>query len=385
MLVTELRGGKASRMAAPQLHLEVSREDHSRTRLVEEQQRDLAPQSVRFKIDRFAVTANNVTYAVVGDMFGYWQFFPAEDGWGRVPAMGWGEVVESSHPEVGVGGRYYGWFPMSQSIDMKVSPVAGGLRDDGDHRLDHAPVYRLYNDTKADPFYQPGDDAEDRIALLRGLFLTAFLADDFFADNEYFGASRVVVLSASSKTAIGFAERASRRGLAEVVGVTSAANKEFVESLGAGSGRPWYDRVLSYDDIESLATDSDAVLIDMAGNGEVLERVHARLGERLRYSMTVGRSHHDSPPQPVPSNGPQPELFFAPTQVSKRTQDWGPEGFRDRTVKALGEFVESSRDWLAVRRLGGPDAAEKAWQDAFAGRIPPDCGYVVSLWPPPAR
>ena len=34
---------------------------------------------VLLEVDAFAVTANNVTYAVVGDQLGYWNFFPAPE------------------------------------------------------------------------------------------------------------------------------------------------------------------------------------------------------------------------------------------------------------------------------------------------------------------
>ena len=115
-----------------------------------------------------------------------------------VPAMGWGEVVESNHPDVPAGGRYYGWFPMSRFVDVAVTPTTDGLRDEGAHRVAHAPVYRVFAATDRDRFHQPGIDAEDRHALLRGLFVTGFLAEDFFADNDWFGARRVLVLSASS-------------------------------------------------------------------------------------------------------------------------------------------------------------------------------------------
>ena len=43
----------------------------------------LADGQVRFGVDRFAFTANNISYALAGDMLGYWRFFPAPDGWGR--------------------------------------------------------------------------------------------------------------------------------------------------------------------------------------------------------------------------------------------------------------------------------------------------------------
>ena len=146
-----------------------------------------------------------------------------------------------------------------------------------------------------DPYYDGAADGEDRHALLRVLFLTGFLADEFFADcggaggDAYFGAEQVIVLSASSKTAIGFAQRAAKRAGLAVVGLTSASNVAFVESLG------FYDIVRTYDDVGRLPR-VPSVIIDMAGNPSVIAEVHAHLGDGVRHSMMVGRSHHDAPP-----------------------------------------------------------------------------------------
>jgi len=356
------------------LHVEVDRNDPTKTRIQSEALAGLEAGQVRLHIDRFALTANNVTYAAIGHTLGYWDFFPTgDDTFGRVPAMGFGEVVASEHPDIAVGGRYYGWFPMSRSVDLRVEATSDGLRDEGEHRAAHAPVYRSYNATDRDAFYQPGTDAEDRIALLRGLFLTAFLADDFFSDQDDFGARRVVVLSASSKTAIGFAQRAAERGLGEVIGLTSKSNCDFVRKL------PWYDRVVSYDDIESIPAEGDAIAIDMSGNGAVLGRLHAHLEDRLRYSMAVGLSHREAPPRPDDWKGPQPEFFFAPTQVNKRMKDWGPEDFQRRAAAALHEFVGGSRSWLDVRHSSGAEAVAGVWDGVVAGTVPPNIGHVVSL------
>ncbi|NRA84799.1 MAG: DUF2855 family protein [Gammaproteobacteria bacterium] len=30
-----------------------------------------------FEVDKFALTANNITYGMTGDTLGYWLFFPA--------------------------------------------------------------------------------------------------------------------------------------------------------------------------------------------------------------------------------------------------------------------------------------------------------------------
>ena len=60
---------------------------------------------VRLKIESFSVTANNITYAVIGDMFGYWNFFPAEGVYGVVPMWGHAVVEESRHADIAVGER----------------------------------------------------------------------------------------------------------------------------------------------------------------------------------------------------------------------------------------------------------------------------------------
>lgn len=46
----------------------------------------LADGQVRVRVERFALTANNITYAAMGGMLEYWQFFPSDEtGWGIVP------------------------------------------------------------------------------------------------------------------------------------------------------------------------------------------------------------------------------------------------------------------------------------------------------------
>lgn len=358
--------------------LEVDRVRCGETRLIESELEPLGPGRVRLRIDRFAVTANNITYAVLGDMLGYWDFFPSGDtAWGRVPAMGWADVIESTHPDFATGGRYYGWFPMARFVDLSVSATGDGLRDDGEHRQAHAPVYRNYVETTHDPMYPSGasghelGDAEDRHALLRGLFITSFLADTFFADADYYGADAAIVLSASAKTAIGFAQRTSARGVSRVIGLTSAGNVGFVKSLG------WYTDVLTYDDTASLP-ELDAVSVDISGDGNTLAAVHERLGDHLKYSMIIGKSHHDSPFAQV-EVGPSPELFFAPTEIGRRIEEWGAAEYQRRCTEALEDFVAGSHRWLTVERSSGPAAAASTWSDVFDGQVAPSVGRIVSL------
>jgi hypothetical protein len=146
---------------------------------------DLADGEIRLRVDHFAVTANNISYAGAGDLLGYWDFFPSPGApeWGRVPAVGYAEIIESRHPDLAVGGRYHGWFPMAETVTFTATPRRDGFRDDGAHRQAHAPIYRTYTRTDLDPFHDDAPDGEERHAVLRVLFLTGFLAEEFFADS----------------------------------------------------------------------------------------------------------------------------------------------------------------------------------------------------------
>ncbi len=364
--------------------LEVNRTRITDTRVVDDELGDLAADSVRLKVERFSITANTVTYAEFGDMLDYWGFYPTGDTtWGRVPAMGWAEVVESTHGGVDVGTRYYGWFPMAQYVDLTVGVTPTGLRDDGAHRSAHAPIYRTFERTDLDPLHPsravaPTADiaaAEDCHALVRGLFLTGYLVDGFLDSNGWFGADHAVVLSASSKTAIAFADCAARHGGLHLVGATSSANVDFVTGLGL------YDSVVTYDDVDSCVPDdaAGAVVVDIAGSGPTLNALHEALSERITYSMVVGRTHHDAPPA-APTTGPAPQMFFAPTALA----DMGNNGvdvgaFQHRMAEALHEFVEESRSWLSVEHSHGTDAAAATWREVYSGAVAPSIGRIVSL------
>ncbi len=329
----------------------------------------LAPDHVRFEIERFALTANNLTYAQFGDQLDYWGFFPEELPWGNVPAMGWGKVTESQVGGVAVGQRFYGWYPMATTVDVLATPVPLGLRDDGAHRAKHAAVYRMFTRADLDGLYTAPDD-EDRHSLLRGLFLTGFLIDGFLGASSYDGATQAIVLSASSKTALGYAHSATVRDL-RLVGLTSPSNREFIERTGL------YDTVLAYDEVDEIAMEP-SVVIDMAGSGAVVAAVHERLGDLITYSMGVGKSHHDAPSARLTA-GPRQQTFFAPTAMGDRVQEWGMDEYQRRIKEGLASFIDDSRRWLEIDERCGPDAAAGAWASLLAGTVPPSSGVIVSL------
>ena len=272
-----------------------------------------------------------------------------------------------------MGSRYYGWYPMARYVDMTVTPTADGFRDDGAHRAAHAPVYRAYTSTDRDAFYEAGADAEDRHALLRGLFLTGWLAEDFFADNDWFGARRVLVLSASSKTALAFAHCADNRPGIEVIGVTSSRNHAFTHSLGC------YDEVVAYDEIARIR--------GLRPSSRSTWRAAVRYSLRCTSTSVTTQALDGDRSQPSRRRAaramalPGPAaFFFAPTQVKKRVQDWGARGYQQRVVTALSGFVDWSRTWLRVRHAQGAAAATATWREVHGGRTAAEIGHVVSLW-----
>ena len=101
----------------------VNKNDWKQNRFDDAPVPDLADGQVLFRVDRFALTANNISYALAGDMLGYWRFFPAPEGWGRLPTMGFGDVIASSHPDVAEGTRCFGFYPMSRYLVIEPGAV----------------------------------------------------------------------------------------------------------------------------------------------------------------------------------------------------------------------------------------------------------------------
>ncbi|VTU18633.1 DUF2855 family protein [Variovorax sp. PBL-E5] len=363
------------------IELQIRKDDLSITRLHEADDTRLADGQVRVRIDSFALTANNITYAAFGEAMNYWQFYPTgEDGWGTIPVWGFATVTHSLHPGVAVGELLYGYFPMASAVVLTPERLSPERFADGTaHRAALPAVYNQYFRSQADPLYTAG--TEDIQALLRPLFITSWLIDDFFADNDFFGADPGVALlsSASSKTAYGTAFQLAQRDGIEVVGLTSAANKAFCESLGC------YERVLAYEELDQLAADMPCVYIDFAGNGALRHAVHTRF-TRLKYSASIGGAHVD---QLAPSGagrdlpGPRATLFFAPAQIKKRSAEWGAERFGERMALAWNAFTTQVTDprapWLRVEHHHGAAAVQAAYAAVRSGRGDPRSGHILSL------
>jgi len=352
------------------------RKDHlDKTRMEQRDFPSVGDGEVLLAVDRFAFTANNITYAVFGEAMHYWDFFPSgEEGWGIVPVWGFADVVASRCEGIERGERFYGYYPMASHLKVRPARVGrSGFTDASAHRRELPEVYNRYTRTSADPAYREALEAQQM--LYRPLFMTSFLLDDFLAEEDFFGAQEVVLTSASSKTAFGlaFLLHEQRKPGIEIRGLTSASNVEFVTALGC------YDTVHTYEAVGALPAEHPALLVDFAGNTQLRRTIHEHYGQSLVYSCSVGASHWDQAAGGGDLPGPKPTLFFAPSWVEKRMADWGPGGIEQRVGAAWQAFLEASQDWLEIREDSGDAAVERVYQRTLAGDMPPRVGQIVAL------
>src|SRR3954452_594432 len=218
--------------------LRVRRDSLADTELVDgEAVRELEDGEALLSVERFALSANNITYGVFGDALGYWKLFPAQDGWGRIPAWGYARVEASRAPAAPEGARVLGLVPMGPRFVARPMPSPMGFADTSPHRAELSPVYNAYQLVDGE-----GDDAA---LVMRPLFGTSVLLDLVLEEAGFHGAVTVVLSSASSKTVYRLAHLLGTRHFA-TVGLTSPSRRDWVEGLGL------YDTVLGYDEIGRL-------------------------------------------------------------------------------------------------------------------------------------
>jgi hypothetical protein len=326
---------------------------------------------MQLRIERFALTANTVTYGLLGQRLGYWDLFAAPSGWGRIPAWGFACVVASAVPEIAVGERFYGCWPMSDFVTVEARATDVGFVETSAGRAHLSPLYQRY--LRAGLASGPGDVAESVAAIGRPLFVAGWLIADQLALNGWHGADDVVVVSASSKTSFATAWAIRRLpGPPTVIGLT--ADVAFTSALGV------YDRVVDYDDIAALSPGRSTVLIDMAGNPELRRRLHERLAPGLRASIRVGATHwqgaslDDTPPA-----GPRPTFFFAPSVALERSAALGAATFADQVGRAWSEFAVTLTRVLHIEHRSGPEALGAAYLELLNGAGNPRQGLIFSL------
>ncbi|MBB1439133.1 DUF2855 family protein [Shewanella sp. SG41-4] len=371
----------------------------------------MAENEVLLKVSKFALTANNISYGITGDTLGYWQFFPVKSfsvdsfpaenipadsvatntdsasattdnalqhtQWGRLPVMGFADVLLSNNKDIKVGERVWGFMPMATHLKIiagKVNPT--GFSDVNPCREGLSPVYARFDRVSTNPFYQLNN--EDYDILLRGLFTTSWLVDDFMFDNNYFDATQYLITSASSKTSIALAFAIKQRGQRSTVGITSMANLSFVESLGC------YDYVISYDNITTLDANVASILVDMAGGKKTLAAIHHHFSQQLRYSCRIGATHHgDIDLTDTETDGmlpgATPTFFFAPTQLKKRSLEWGVGETMKQMNQSLLSYIDFCRSIITISHTHDLHYVNDIYQQVLAGTAAASVGQIISL------
>ena len=320
------------------------------------------PDEALLRIDRFALTANNVTYAAHGADMRYWDFFPVAPPWGVIPVWGFASVVASEVHGVAVGERLYGYWPMaSHAVVTPGKVTVRGFVDTAAHRADLAKVYNGYQRTTGDPHI--GD--ERVYALFRPLFLTSFLLADVLIAGP---PAHFVLSSASSKTALGLAQVLSAHGHA-VTGLTAERNRGFVARTG------YYAQVATYAEVATLPAAGPTVFVDFSGDGALRLAVHTQFGDRLIQSIAVGDTHWEAAGR-VAVPGPRPEAFFAPAHLATRL---GDPAYVGRQAAAWTSFLASTTAWLRIVEAHGAGEVTAHYAALLAGRIDPADGLICSL------
>jgi Protein of unknown function (DUF2855) len=348
-----------------------------KTRVTQEPLAPLADGEALLKINRVALTTNNITYAAFGDAMQYWNFFPTgQEGWGHMPAWGFADVAASSVEGVEVGERFYGYWPLASHLRMRPERVTPrGFYDGSPHRSTLTSAYNQYTRCSADPAYSAADESYQM--LVRPLFITSFMLADFLQDNGFFGAKRLVVSSASSKTAYGTAFCRTGWPDLELVALTSGRNKPFVESLGC------YDRAVDYDALETIAPDQPTLYVDFSGDESLRARIHHHFGAALVYDCYAGSAQNTEYLRNQALPGPEPKFYFAPIQIRKRNADWGHavvnQKFNEAQLAFIRRVSDPQKPWMRLQTHHGFARAQTLVEDLHAGRVDPLVGHVVVL------
>lgn len=351
----------------------VSRDQLENTRFFNrgvEEDLELKDSQILVAVEKFGFTSNNISYANA-ESLGYWEYFPSElPSWGRLPAFGYIRVIKSHCEGVQPGERFYGFVPMSSHLRMQPEDVTehGFVDNFGNRRKLHR-SYNSYFKLKGNTI---GD--EDLFPVLNPLYMTAWAYADFL-ERQNVKAEQIVILSASSKTAVATAYFLRNQSdlMSRIVGITSTRNRNFVEKADV------YEAVLTYDDLQKI-TQTSTIVVDVSGNGSFVEAIHNRLNTNLILSSRIGNTHWSADYDDEKFQGVQPKFFFAPGHWRDRLAEWGADEFNRRMEERWLSFIAAARHWYSVDRNHGEKAVEAAYYKCLRGDQSPASATLLSLY-----
>ncbi|WP_334021495.1 DUF2855 family protein [Alteromonas sp. S015] len=334
--------------------------------------------SIVIKIERFAFTANNLTYYMVGDRLGYWQFFPAintssNENWGVIPVWGVGQVISSNNDSVEVGRRFLGYFPPAEYLVMANTTMTNNnLIDCSPHRLKLPQGYNVYRPLPAHAADASAEvnakqhEQENFQMLLWPLYATSYCLSEEVDTIPASQREQLLVLSASSKTSLGLAFALKEAGM-KAIGVTSEKRIASLETLGV------YSTVISYEQLETLQLKS-TVVVDMSGSAQVNASIKHRLGAHLTRYINVGLTHW----QDVKPSSDE-EFFFAPAHIQRRMSEIGAAEYQKLSSGFVSKAIAWSASWLNVKEREGLSTLQDDFSQHQQGQIPSNEGRIYTL------
>ena len=379
---------------------------------------ELPPSSVRIRTTIIALTVNNLSYAIGGDMLHWWDTYPVpqslpapyndHDRYGIVGAWGYATILESSIASLVPGTLLRGYLPVSTLptvLQLAPAEAKGHWIEDSPHRKKLFPLYQRY--VVADTIHSDTDLASphrlDSLAwdvLLGILWECGYLLNRLcfppgwsvkpihpFGNGQWTSAdadlseSAVVMLAASGKTALSFAQqlhdaRGPGSGPLTVVGVTSKSATAFLQGTG------YHAAVLSYDDLKQqpdklLSTITSTtqppkriLLCDFGARGTVTEDVYRLLQQESAPSASTAKVT-------TLGIGLEARVYTGEelAGIGERAAKLGliqmnTSGLRDRAMEISGEqayFTDVSTRWREFKERGCVPGMKPKWGQGMVG------------------
>jgi hypothetical protein len=356
------------------IELNVNRKNIRDSRVAKSPLPSLNQGEVLVAIDKFGLTANNVSYAISGDSLGYWGFYPGMGDWGNVPVWGCANVVASNNDDIDVGERFWGLFPMASHTVIKPGRIGTEqFADQSEHRQALPRLYNTYRRTQAEPAIV--QQYENERCLLVPLFTTAYVIYDYLLFNDLFTAKQIIIGSVSSKTGFGLAKMLydDPKVNAKIIGITSAANKAFVDNLSC------CDEVILYGDEHQIDNRLASAYIDMSGNIGLTTTLHQHLGDNIVDSAMVGASHWEAGGIAPQLPGAKPTFFFAPTHIGKRDAEWGAGATMKKGMEYSIKLTIELKALINIEWIQGAENLQKTWLELLDNKIAANRGLMVAL------
>lgn len=335
-------------------------------------------------VAKLVVTANTLTYALAGKMpvLKYFDHFPipadAPAHLAMTPCWGTGVVISSKCAGVAVGTRLHGYFPFSPTVVFTPGKVtAASFVDMAPHRAELLEPYRTVFTHEAPQYKGLSYDAEDYMMATGVLFSTGWAMAQVAAVHP--GKPKALILtSASSRTSRAAASAAKFHNLPlEVIGLTSAANADYVRGLGI------YDVVETYGNEASLRKQPVAVQ-DVAGSAQVRGALYGHFGDDILYCGRVGMSHIGVAGQTdnlKGLGGAAPSSFLVFTAIEEVGKVYGKKECAAMLAQATKAYNEKMLPEFQPERHFGVEAARAVFDAMVAGKADPKITYVCSMWP----